>query len=86
MPTKKDFDLCMKWPQFESALKTGSSSADSDKAMTKEICPSFQVLDTIKQLGSIADGHETVLDNIQGLQVRIWLVNWGNQVIQQQVD
>ncbi|CAB3998642.1 Hypothetical predicted protein [Paramuricea clavata] len=68
LPTKKDFDVCMKWPQFESALKSGSSNVDSNKAISREEVPSVGVLDTIKQLGSIADGHETVLNSIEGLQ------------------
>ena len=62
----------MKWPQFESALKSGSSNVDSNKAISREVVPSVDVLDTIKQLGSIADGHETVLNSIEGLQVMIW--------------
>ena len=66
--------MCMKWPQFESALKCGSSNIDSNKEMSREVVPSGNVLDTIKQLGSIADGHETVLDNIQTLQVPFSLI------------
>ena len=62
----------MKWPQFESALKSGSSNVDLNKAISREVVPSVDVLDTIKQLGSIADGHETVLNSIEGLQVMIW--------------
>jgi hypothetical protein len=62
----------MKWPQFESALKSGSSNVDLNKAISREEVPSVDVLDTIKQLGSIADGHETVLNSIEGLQVMIW--------------
>ena len=60
----------MKWPQFESALTSGSSGVDSNRLLSKDVLPTVKVLDTIKQLGKIADGHETVLDNIQQLQVQ----------------
>ena len=54
----------MKWPQFESALKSGSAVS-----MSQEGVPSLGVLDTVKQLGNMVDGHDTVLNNIQELQV-----------------
>ena len=59
----------MKWPQFESALKSGTCNVDLSNNMSAEVVPSPDVLDTMKQLGSIVHGHQTVLANIQSLQV-----------------
>lgn len=80
LPTKndiKDLDICVKWPQFESALKHGSSSLNSEDGYNKNNAskpnsqnklPSPDVLDTIKQIGDVVDGHEKILNDIQDLQ------------------
>ena len=69
LATKKDLDVCMKWPQFESALKHGS--VESGGTLTGS--PSEGVVDTIKQLGTMVEGHDNVLKNIHQLQVKVVL-------------
>lgn len=80
LPTKKDIkdlDICVKWPQFESALKYGSFSLKSKNihlenrvhgTNTENNLPNPQILDTIKQIGDICDGHNKVMNDIQDLQ------------------
>lgn len=82
LPTKKDIkdlDICVKWPQFESALKYGSFSLKSKNihlenrvhgTNTENNLPNPQILDTIKQIGDICDGHNKVMNDIQDLQVQ----------------
>ena len=81
LPTQediKDLDICVKWPQFESALKHGSSDAENSNTSTASRAnpgknskvPNPEILDTIKKIGDAADEHGKILDNIEELQVQ----------------
>lgn len=81
LPTKKDIkdlDICVKWPQFESALKHGSSILESETIHSKKTAvrthsennqvPNPAILDTIKQIGDVAGDHRNIMNNIEQLQ------------------
>lgn len=80
LPTKediKDLDICVKWPQFESALKHGSSESENSNTSASRAnpgknskAPNPEILDTIKKIGDAADDHGKILDNIEELQVQ----------------
>jgi hypothetical protein len=86
LPTKKDFDVCMKWPQFESALKSGTTGVDLSSNVSGTEVASEDTMNTLKQLGSIVNGHETVLENILRLQVKYFsLHSLHSQLINQTI-